>query len=245
MVIDGWTWEQLYSAAFPPPEPVIRASGLPVVAPAPPLTSGSVMPSEHEGVMGKVIDLVPRDPRKCTAHKASTGEPCPAWAIKGGKVCRGHGGAAPNVADAAARRVQEQSARALATKMVGEVELARYADPFEALQFAVSYSYAFADRMARVVEAIPDDKLRYEGKLGEHLRGEVVAMQRALSDLRLAAEGSLKLGLAERRQRLEESQIEQLARALEMALTASGLDLPGLDKARHILQRELEKLNAG
>ena len=185
-----------------------------------------------------------RDPRKCTGHKSDTGEPCPAWAIKGGKVCRGHGGSAPQVADAAARRVQEREARALATKMVGEVELAKYADPFEALEFAMAYSYAFADRMARVVETIPDDQLRYEGKLGEHLRGEVVAMQRALSDCRQAAEGALKLGLAERRQRLEEDQVELLARALDMALTASGLDLSGQHKARTILQRELAAINA-
>lgn len=54
-------------------------------------------------------------------------------------------------------------------------------------------------RLLSLVEAIPDAELRYQGKLGEQLRGELTAAQRALSDLRQAAEGALKLGLAEPR----------------------------------------------
>jgi hypothetical protein len=40
----------------------------------------------------------------CTA-KRSNGQPCKAQAIKGGKVCRSHGGAAPQVRDAARQRI--------------------------------------------------------------------------------------------------------------------------------------------
>jgi hypothetical protein len=41
---------------------------------------------------------------KCTGHK-SNGEICGAWAIKGGSVCRVHGGSAPQVKDAARMRL--------------------------------------------------------------------------------------------------------------------------------------------
>ena len=40
----------------------------------------------------------------CTA-KRSGGQPCKAYAINGGSVCRVHGGAAPQVLDAARRRL--------------------------------------------------------------------------------------------------------------------------------------------
>jgi hypothetical protein len=41
---------------------------------------------------------------RCGATNKQTGEPCGNWAIKGGTVCRYHGGAAPQVKAAAARR---------------------------------------------------------------------------------------------------------------------------------------------
>jgi hypothetical protein len=50
----------------------------------------------------------PQDPRKCTAHTSGLhGEkrPCRNWAIKGGRVCKFHGGSAPQVKKAAQRRL--------------------------------------------------------------------------------------------------------------------------------------------
>ncbi len=43
---------------------------------------------------------------KCTAHRQD-GNPCTAYAIKGGSVCRVHGGSAPQVRAAALRRLLE------------------------------------------------------------------------------------------------------------------------------------------
>jgi hypothetical protein len=52
----------------------------------------------------------PQEPGKCRAH--TTGNygdkrPCRNWAIKGGTVCRYHGGAAPQVKAAAQKRLNE------------------------------------------------------------------------------------------------------------------------------------------
>lgn len=44
---------------------------------------------------------------RCTAHSSRTGKPCRAPAIRGGTVCTGHGGRAPQVKAAAARRLQK------------------------------------------------------------------------------------------------------------------------------------------
>lgn len=44
--------------------------------------------------------------RKCSAHSRQTGQPCGAWAIAGGEVCRHHGGALPNTQEAARERLR-------------------------------------------------------------------------------------------------------------------------------------------
>lgn len=48
--------------------------------------------------------------RRCSAHR-SNGEPCGAWAIRGGFVCRVHGGSAPQVKAAARARLFDERNR--------------------------------------------------------------------------------------------------------------------------------------
>ncbi len=58
-----------------------------------------------------------RDPRKCKAHTSGVHgpkRPCGNWAIKGGTVCPYHGGSAPQVKQAAARRLRAMLDPALA-----------------------------------------------------------------------------------------------------------------------------------
>ncbi|MCK9628495.1 MAG: hypothetical protein M0R37_07885 [Bacteroidales bacterium] len=43
--------------------------------------------------------------QRCTAHSSRTGAPCKHYAIKGGTVCRTHGGAAPQVKAKAEERI--------------------------------------------------------------------------------------------------------------------------------------------
>ena len=42
---------------------------------------------------------------RCSAHRSRDGQPCQAWAVRGGSVCVAHGGAAPQVRLAAQRRL--------------------------------------------------------------------------------------------------------------------------------------------
>jgi hypothetical protein len=138
-------------------------------------------------------------------------------------VCRAHGAGAPQVRAAAERRLQEQQAAEAARRTVGSVDLSQYADPYDALEWAMSYSYALAARLAALVEAIPDDQLRYRGKIGEQLRGEITAVQTALRDLRQGATDAAKLGLAERRVAIREQTADMLMRALDLTLAKAGL----------------------
>jgi hypothetical protein len=146
----------------------------------------------------------------------------------------------PQVRDKAAQRYQEQQAMALARKQVGDLDLSQFSNPLDALEFSISYGYALATRLARLVEAIPDGELRYQGKLSEQIRGEVIAAQTALRDLRTSAAEAGKLGLAERRVAIQQRTADMITQALNDALTASGIPLEGRAKARELLRQNLK-----
>lgn len=62
-------------------------------------------------------DLVPQGSVgsvKCSAH-TSSGRPCKRWAIVGGTVCPTHGGSAPQVREAARRRITDMVLSNLST----------------------------------------------------------------------------------------------------------------------------------
>jgi hypothetical protein len=131
----------------------------------------------------------------CSATSSTTGKRCGRAPVPGSAVCTFHGVGAPQVREAAERRVQQQRAVEIAKRTMPSEALARYADPFAALSYVVSRSYLLAERLGQLVDALPDGELRYQGKTGEHLRGEVVAEQKALDGLRAAAVDTLRLGL--------------------------------------------------
>lgn len=56
-------------------------------------------------------DLVPS--KRCSAKSSRTGEPCKKYAIVGGTVCDTHGGRAPQVREAARRRIESMVPDAL------------------------------------------------------------------------------------------------------------------------------------
>ena len=177
--------------------------------------------------------------KRCTATSSRTGERCKLARVPGTNVCATHGASAPQVKAAAARRVQEQQAMAAARRMMDDRDLSQYSDPVKALEFAVAYSHKLATRLALVAESIPDEDLAYRGKLGDQVRGELTALQRALSDLRSGAAEALKIGLAERQAGIRERTADMLQKALDMALQSTGLTLEKQHEARNTFRRHM------
>jgi hypothetical protein len=177
--------------------------------------------------------------KRCRAHKPD-GSQCGRARTPGSTVCAAHGASAPQVKAAAARRVQEQNARELARRSVADADLSAYADPIAALEFAVSCSYAMAERLAGLAGSIPDDQLVWRNKSGEHVRGELTAAQKSLADLRAAAADALKIGLDARRAGIQEQTADMLLRAFDAGLTASGAGVEGRAKAREVFRRNLK-----
>ena len=75
------------------------------------------------------------NPLRCSATSKTTGQPCKGLAIAGGKVCRMHGGSAPQVRAAAAFRVME-AYRALQPKAVQVVGELLNRDEYPTVQIA-------------------------------------------------------------------------------------------------------------
>jgi hypothetical protein len=61
--------------------------------------------------MSTELDTRPTLNVRCTAHRTN-GQPCKRWAIRGATVCASHGGLAPQVRAAAARRIEASLDRA-------------------------------------------------------------------------------------------------------------------------------------
>ena len=92
--------------------------------------------------------------RQCTARSKRSGERCRAFAIRGGKVCRAHGGAAVQVRQAAQRRlaaekVESQIRDAIAFEAREGVE-----DPLEQLALLASEALAMKEALAGRINAL-------------------------------------------------------------------------------------------
>lgn len=148
---------------------------------------------------------------QCTRIK-NNGERCKRNAIAGGTVCYTHGGAAPQVRNAAAVRAE-------IAKWVPGTPMR---DPGEVLLQLLTQSIMRAESLAEELEreiaespslkaALIGDAYGEFGKVGEYIRG--LALMEAQERDRAAnfAQKALAAGLAERQVRLAEKQGELLA----------------------------------
>jgi hypothetical protein len=179
-----------------------------------------------------------RQAQHCTARKTD-GEPCKAWAMRGTKVCRVHGGQAPQVQAAAAERLAVEAANRLAIPV--ETTAA------EALQDGLARANGQVIYLAELVGQLTPEELAWgirerrvhtrQGPAGESsvtsmtaTQGERqhpywVAMNEAIGRRSAIAEAMARLGIEARQARVMEQAGIQLADALERALEGAGLPL--------------------
>jgi hypothetical protein len=157
---------------------------------------------------------------RCTAAAKRTGEQCARHAIAGAKTCRVHGSATKAAREAAARNVAEQKARAAAAAEAAKTgKVVRPGqDPLTALEDALADVVAIKERLGSIVDRLNDESLRYEGRAGEQLRGEIQAYMASIRDVVRTAEVLVKLGIAERRQALDEAMAMTLVSVIKNVL---------------------------
>jgi hypothetical protein len=163
---------------------------------------------------------------QCTATAKTTGNQCTQRPVPGAKVCHYHGGASAQVKTAAARKLAEEKARALAQTLGVPIEQ----DPREGILMALRWSAGHVAWYRAQVQALAPDALiwgqtghRYgegpEGPIDVTEESAVAHVWLKLYDLerdryaKLCVE-AVKIGLDERRIRVEEQQAAILAQGL-------------------------------
>lgn len=129
-------------------------------------------------------DSAPRAPagpdRRCVATSRS-GERCKRWAIKGGTVCRTHGGAVKRVREAAERREADRKALEVAERL--DVAVPEFTSAGEAARWLLQRITARSAQFGRLADQRGDD-LSYTDAGGvERLRAAVLGEQAWLGSL--------------------------------------------------------------
>ncbi len=186
----------------------------------------------------------PGDPSPSGRCRARTKRgPCQAFPVRGATVCVAHGGRAPQVKAAAARRVAEAEVTAAAeryARTAGPVD-----DPLSALLAVAGEITGFKDYLAARVAELRAESWRYAGATAEQLRAEVGLYERALDRTARVLVDINRLGLEERRTALAESQGALIAGAMLRVLDALNLTAEQQAAAVEVMPRELRALEGG
>src|SRR5205809_3311974 len=160
---------------------------------------------------------------RCTAMSKRTGQRCGLARIPGTTVCAKHGGAAPQVRAAAARRVAEQKVRKLAMKLDVDPQYVS-TDPVALLSGMIHSGAIMMERFSHLVDRCEDGhSLVYTAKSGvRQIRPEFAALRAERESLGRHLELWLKVSLAHAQisRDQEKTQIIDLVRtALDIAVT--------------------------
>lgn len=185
---------------------------------------------------------------KCKAIRKS-GKRCSNWPIRGGVVCRMHGGGAPQVKAAAARRLQREQLEVDTGQLLEEMELdAAGRGPTELLLDAVYRAHAMVQMLGALVGGIPAEGFTRRHHLGGQAPNVLTEMygtwvERAARAAKLA----LDAGVAERLVRVEQDKAQTIAGVLRSTLDDPRLGLSPEQRATagQIMAEQFRALASG
>ncbi len=170
-------------------------------------------------------------------------ERCKKAPIKGGTVCLTHGGNLPNVKRSAAFRLARTDAERKAMQ--------RLRDKFGTT--STTDAIAEIDKLANEAIVFKDicrdklielDQVRYEGKAGEQLRAEVALYERSLDRCNVILSSYVKLGIAERKQKLDEAEALLVVGVIKAVLNRLKLTAEQKVIAGQVVPEELRAISA-
>lgn len=179
--------------------------------------------------------------RQCIARNRR-GERCGRKAIPGATVCRYHGGAAPQVQRAAARRLAEEQAQA----SIADVVVEPIDNPLDKLAELAAEAWALKGQLAAMVAELGTDFADDGGEgpwaNGEQVRVVVQLFERAMDRCQKYLADWVRLGFEERKARLDDARAQLVQVAIAGVLAELGLQLeaPGV---RGVLERWLPVLD--
>ncbi len=158
----------------------------------------------------------------CSAKSSRSGEPCRAFAVVGTTVCVSHGGAAPQVRKAAARRRQQRLAEERATRSLAAQGVQPLGDPLVAFRDLAGQAIALKDFAAAHVAELEGRLTGHDAKGTEQLREVVGLYERAMDRSGKFLADYVRLGIDERMARLTEAQAVVLVEVLDRVLARWG-----------------------
>jgi hypothetical protein len=193
-----------------------------------------------------LTSLPPTD-RQCTAMKVGSGRRCKQYAIRGGSVCVKHGGKAPQVWEAAQRRLFRAQLRKDMTQLTHDLELnAEQMGPIQVLLDAVYRSHAQVQIMgAFVADLAPGDYTVTYARTGEDRPNPYLLMyERALAQAATASKLAIDAGVAEAIVQIEQDKAKLLASVINAVLADPELGLTAAQRAKAppVLGRHLRAL---
>lgn len=197
----------------------------------------------------------PSGKKKCKA-KLKSGKGCGSWAIKGGEVCRMHGGMAPQVKRKARERLEDAQARITLAKAMKEFSLEGAANPGMVLLQELTHAWRTASWLRAKVADLPEQDAAGVMKTSEKYDEETGAwtyiyMAGVNVWVRLYAEWTdraakmakmaLDAGIAERQIKIMEQQASLFASAMYGILKELGVDT-GADDTLAVVRRHMMEL---
>lgn len=180
----------------------------------------------------------------CSGTNKETGLPCKARPIKGGTVCRMHGGSLPRTKAAAQLRLARDAAQQELIVRMKTAGRSERQDAVTELDRLAAEVIVFKDIVRERLDELLAGELRYEGKTGEQLRAEVALYERALDRCNTVLATNVKLGIAERKAALRKAEVEMLALTIRVILNRLGLTREQKILAGQVVPEELRAISA-
>lgn len=178
----------------------------------------------------------------CHAH-TKAGKPCRGRPVPGAKVCRYHGGNAPQVRAAGQRRLAAQKIEADAEAAVAQMGLLSVEDPLLELSKLAAGSRAMLETLGARVNAL-DNVETMDDKMAPHARVVVEMYERAIDRTHKLLDTLVKHGYAERQIAIAESEALLVSGVIRRVIAALGLTAEQQTRAQELLAAEFRALDA-
>ncbi len=182
---------------------------------------------------GKCRGTIQSGPRK--------GEPCRARPKTGSVLCGAHGGHLPKVKRAAQFRLARDEAQQELIRRMKDDRQGRQ-DAVTELDRLAAEVIVFKDICRERIEQL--NQIRYEGKTGEQIRAEIILYERALDRCNTVLATNIKLGIAERKQKLDEAQALLMVGVIKTILNRLDLSREQKAIAVKVVPEELRAISA-
>lgn len=180
----------------------------------------------------------------CTGTSKQAGRRCRLRPIPGGKVCKWHGGGAPQVQEAAARRLATQQITASVEAVLAHEGVTAVEDPLQELGKLASASTALMNALGARVNSL--DELEHHAGVGQQyspaIKAEVQMYERAMDRTHRLLDSLVKHGYMERQVTIAETEALLVSGVIRRVLAGLGLTSAQQAQAQTLLATEFRAL---